>query len=84
VKLGFDPVWFGIIVVMMVEIGVLTPPLGTNVYVVKAAADAIGYPVALETIFAALWPFFVAYLVAVAIIVAFPSIALFLVNIMWQ
>lgn len=69
--------------VMMVEIGVLTPPLGTNVYVVKAAADAIGYPVTLEEIFGALWPFFIAYLVAVALIVAFPSIALFLVDLMW-
>ena len=84
VKLGFDPVWFGIIVVMMVEIGVLTPPLGTNVYVVKASADSIGYPVTLENIFAALWPFFLSYIVAVALIVAFPSIALYLVNLMWQ
>jgi tripartite ATP-independent transporter DctM subunit len=77
--LGFDGVWIGIIIIMMVEIGVLTPPVGTNVYVVKAAA---GEDVTLEQIFTGVIPFFFAYIVAVAIIVAIPSIALWLPGMM--
>jgi TRAP-type C4-dicarboxylate transport system permease large subunit len=77
-QLGVDPVWFGILVVMLVEIGVLTPPLGTNVYVVQASARSIGYKVNLGEIFGALLPFFLGYLVSVAIIIAFPGIATWL------
>ena len=78
-KLGFDPIWIGIIVLMMGEIGVITPPLGTNVYVVKAAA---GEDVSLEQIFVGILPFFLAYLVSVALIILFPSIALWLPGMM--
>jgi len=78
VQLGVDPIWFGILVVMLVEIGVLTPPLGTNVYVVHASARSIGIDVPLGEIFGALLPFFFGYLVSVAIIIAFPAIATWL------
>ena len=78
VQLGVDPVWFGILVVMLVEIGVLTPPLGTNVYVVHATAKSIGYNVTLGEIFGSLLPFFLAYLVSVVIVIAFPGIATWL------
>ena len=61
------------------QIGVITPPLGTNVYVVKAAA---GEDVTLEQIFAGIFPFFLAYVVAVAIVLVFPSIALWLPGMM--
>lgn len=79
-ELKVDPVWFGILVVMVIEIGVLTPPLGTNVFVVKAAAKSVGYDVGLEDIFKGLLPFFVAYIVSVLLILLFPSIALWLPN----
>jgi len=77
--LGFDGVWIGILIIMLVEIGVITPPVGTNVYVVKAAA---GEDVTLEQIFTGVFPFFLAYIVAVAIVVAIPSIALWLPGMM--
>ncbi len=78
VDLKVDPVWFGILVVMLIEIGVLTPPLGTNVFVVQAAAKSIGHDVTLEEIFGGLWPFFIAYIISVALVLTFPSIALWL------
>ena len=76
--LKVDPVWFGILVVMLIEIGVLTPPLGTNVFVVQAAAKSIGYDITLEEIFGGLLPFFIAYIISVALVLSFPSIALWL------
>ncbi|MFH1626366.1 MAG: TRAP transporter large permease subunit [Pseudomonadota bacterium] len=78
--LGFDGIWIGVMLIMMVEIGVITPPLGTNVYAVKATA---GEDVTLEQIFAGVLPFFLAYVVAVAIVLAFPAIALWLPKMMW-
>ena len=77
--LGFDGIWIGILLLMMAEIGVITPPLGTNVYVVKAAA---GEDVSLEQIFGGIFPFFLAYVFAVIIIIAIPSIALWLPQMM--
>ncbi len=79
IGLGFDGIWLGILTIMLMEIGVITPPLGTNVYVVKGAA---GDAVSLEQIFRGILPYFLAYLVSVAIIVAFPQIALFLPGLM--
>ncbi|HUV59691.1 MAG TPA: TRAP transporter large permease [Desulfatiglandales bacterium] len=78
-KLGFDEALIGIVVLMLVEIGVTTPPLGTNVYVVKSAA---GEDVTLEQIFKGIFPFFIAYLFAVALVITFPQIALFLPKLM--
>ncbi|MGA7489120.1 MAG: TRAP transporter large permease [Xanthobacteraceae bacterium] len=72
--LGFDPVWFGIIVVMVVELGLITPPIGMNVFVIKGIAK----DVPLETIFRGVMPFVVAQIVLIAILVAVPRIALWL------
>ena len=72
--LGFDPVWFGIIVVMVVELGLITPPIGMNVFVIKGIAK----DVPLETIFRGTLPFVVAQLILIAILVMFPWIALWL------
>jgi TRAP-type C4-dicarboxylate transport system permease large subunit len=74
VKLGFDPIWFGVLVVLIVEMGVITPPVGINVYVIKGIAK--GVP--LETIFKGTFPFLVALIVMAGILIAFPQIALFL------
>ena len=67
--LGYDPVWFGIIIVMVVELGLITPPIGMNVFVIKGIAR----DVPLETIFRGVTPFIVAQVVLIFILVAFPS-----------
>jgi tripartite ATP-independent transporter DctM subunit len=75
---GFDLVWFGIVVVVLTEIGLITPPVGMNVYVLKANLPKV--PVG--TIFRGLLPFVGIDLVRLAILVAFPSISLWLVHLM--
>lgn len=78
VALGFDPIWFGIIVVRMTEIGGITPPVGINVYVMHGVARDIP----MSTIFRGILPFFIADLFHVAVLVAVPQIALFLPSMM--
>jgi C4-dicarboxylate transporter DctM subunit len=72
--LGYDPVWFGIIIVMVVELGLITPPIGMNVFVIKGIAR----DVPLETIFRGVTPFIVAQVILILILIAFPQIALWL------
>jgi tripartite ATP-independent transporter DctM subunit len=72
--LGFDPVWFGIIIVMVVELGLITPPIGMNVFVIKGIAK----DVPLEAIFRGVLPFVVAQIILIALLVMFPQIALWL------
>ena len=72
--LGFNPIWFGVIIVLVTEMGVITPPVGINVYVIKGIAE----DVPLETIFKGIFPFLGALIVAVGILMAFPQIATFL------
>ncbi len=74
ISLGFDPIWFGVIIVIVTEMGVITPPVGVNVYVIKGIAE----DVPLETIFKGIFPFLIALVIAVAILLAFPQIATFL------
>lgn len=68
-SLGFDPVWFGVIVVVTAEVGMVTPPMGLNVFVV---ARYTGRP--LEEIFAGVMPHVVAHLILIAVLTAFPQI----------
>ena len=77
VKLGFDPIWFGIIITRISEIGVITPPVGMNVYVMKGAAQ----DVPLETIFKGIVPFLMADIVSVTLLIFIPQITLFLPSI---
>ncbi|OGO23926.1 MAG: C4-dicarboxylate ABC transporter permease [Chloroflexi bacterium RBG_16_50_9] len=72
--LGFDPIWFGVIIVLVAEMGVITPPVGINVYVIKGVAP----DVPLETIFKGIFPFLAAIIVCGIIMLFFPQIALFL------
>jgi C4-dicarboxylate transporter, DctM subunit len=67
-------VWFGVIIVMVVELGLITPPIGMNVFVIKGIAR----DVPLETIFRGVTPFIVAQLILILLLVAFPQIALWL------
>lgn len=72
--LGFDPIWFGVIIVLVTEMGVITPPVGINVYVIKGITKGIS----LETIFKGIIPFLIAIIICVALLLAFPKIATFL------
>jgi C4-dicarboxylate transporter DctM subunit len=74
VALGFDPIWFGIVIVLVVEMAMITPPVGINVYVI----NGIVKDVPMETIFRGIIPFVVVEFAFVAILIAFPQIALFL------
>ena len=72
--LGFDIIWFGIMVILVVEMGVITPPVGMNVYVIAGIARDIP----LEVIFKGIFPFLGSIIVCTAILIAFPQVALFL------
>jgi len=73
-KLGFDPIWFGVIIVLVAEMGVITPPVGVNVFVIKGIAPDIP----LETIFRGITPFLVALILFTIILIIFPQIATYL------
>jgi tripartite ATP-independent transporter DctM subunit len=77
-NLGFHPIWFGVAIVLVTEMGVITPPVGVNVYVVHGIAKDIP----LEVIFKGVAPFVLALLACVAILLAFPQIVLFLPGLM--
>ena len=72
--LGYDLVWFGIVVVMVVEISLITPPIGLNVFILKSMLP----DVPLSTIFRGIIPFFIADIVRLLLVVFFRAIALFL------
>ncbi len=76
--LGFDPIWFGVVIVLITEMGVITPPVGVNVYVVYGVAK----DVPLEVIFKGVFPMLLALLLCNLILLFFPQIALFLPSLM--
>ena len=76
--LGFDPIWFGVVIVLISEMGVITPPVGINVYVVYGVVK----DVPLSTIFSGVLPMLFALIVCVLTILIFPQIALFLPGLM--
>jgi len=76
--LGYDPIWFGVIMVLVTQIGVITPPVGINVYVVSGVAR----DVPLDLIFKGALPFLAALIVATLLLIPFPQIALFLPGLM--
>jgi len=82
-SLGYDPIWFGIIIVMVTEMGVITPPVGINVYVVYGVAKNVIGEVPLESIFKGILPFLVAVIAGTIILMIFPEIILFLPRMMY-
>jgi tripartite ATP-independent transporter DctM subunit len=72
--MGYDPIWFGIFMVIVLEMGLISPPVGINVFVVKGIAE----DVPMYRIFAGIMPFWIAMIVCVALVTAFPQIALLL------
>ena len=74
----FDPIWFGVLMVIVLEVGLITPPVGLNVFVLKAAAPAVP----LSVIFRGILPFLAAALVAIVLLMLFPQIALLIPSMM--
>lgn len=76
--LGFDPIWYGVIMVVVLEIGLITPPVGLNVFVIRGVSGEIE----LGTIFMGILPFLGACFAAIVLLVLFPGIALYIPNLM--
>ena len=74
VELGYNPIWWGVMNVMVIEIGLITPPIGINVFVMHGMAKEVALP----TIFAGIMPFFVADVVRLLTVLLFPALALWL------
>jgi tripartite ATP-independent transporter DctM subunit len=77
-SLGYDPIWFGIVIVIVVQIGLISPPVGMNIFVVKSLLPNLS----IGTVFRGVTPFTVALAALLAIIVAFPSLATWLPSFM--
>ena len=78
VKLGLDPIWFGILIVVVVEIGLISPPVGMNLFVLSTRIPEVPT----RTVFRGVMPFIAADIVRLAILVAFPAISLYLPSLM--
>ena len=74
VGLNWDLIWFGIIIVIVLEMGMITPPVGINVFIVKSLVP----DVPMGQIFRGIWPFWFAMVIMLVLLVFFPKIALFL------
>ena len=74
IGLGYNPIWWGIIMVMVIEIGMIAPPIGLNVFVVHSMARDIP----LKTIYAGIMPLLIADFVRLAVLTVFPAITLWL------
>lgn len=76
VQLGFDPIWFGIIITLTMEMSLITPPVGVNVFVLSGVAKEVP----MSTIFRGIIPFWVAMLVCIIVLMIFPDLVMFLPN----
>jgi tripartite ATP-independent transporter DctM subunit len=79
IALGYDPVWFGIVVVVVVEIGLITPPIGVNLFVIRSVTPDI----AMSSIVRGVLPFIAADLIRALLIVSLPAITLWLPNLLF-
>ncbi|HCW83712.1 MAG: TRAP transporter large permease [Rhodobacteraceae bacterium] len=79
-QLGIDPIWFGVLVVLTLEMGLISPPVGINVFIVKSVAPKV----ALGDIFRGVTPFWFAMLFTLIVLIAFPQVSLFLPNTMFN
>lgn len=77
---GIDPIWYATVVILSAEVGLITPPVGLNIYATKGAAEA---DVSLEDIIRAIFPFFFAMLACLVILYAFPPLSTFLPNLIF-
>src|SRR3977135_160386 len=79
VKFGYDPVWFAIIVVIMVEVGLIHPPVGMNLFVIQAQAP----DVKIGAIYRGIVPFLIAPFILIVLLFLFPAIALWLPKVLY-
>jgi tripartite ATP-independent transporter DctM subunit len=77
-SLGYDPIWFGVLIVMVVQIGLISPPVGMNMFVLNALLPGVG----LGAIYRGCWPFVFVLVIMLAILIAFPSLSLWLPSLM--
>ena len=77
-QLGFDPVWFGVLIVFVVQIGLISPPVGMNLFVLNALLEGV----ALGQIFRGVWLFVLMLVIAMALVLQFPALALWLPSLM--
>ncbi len=78
IRMGFDPIWFGVIITLTMEMSLITPPVGVNVFVLHGVVK----DVPMYTIFRGILPFWIAMIICIVILIIFPQIALFLPNTM--
>ena len=76
--LGFDPVWFGVLIVMIVQIGLISPPVGMNLFVLNSLLPGVG----LGAIFRGCWPFVLVMIFVLMLLIAFPQLSLWLPSLM--
>lgn len=74
VDMGYSPIWWGIVLLMAIEVGMITPPIGMNVFVIHGVAKDIP----LQTIFKGIFPFFYADIIRILLIIFFPALAMWL------
>jgi len=79
IKLGYDPVWFGIIVVVACEIGLIAPPIGMNLFVIRSVAPEVP----MNVILSGMMPFITVDLLRIVLLAAFPAITLWLPNLLF-
>jgi C4-dicarboxylate transporter, DctM subunit len=77
-SMGLDPVWFGVLIVMIVQIGLISPPVGMNLFVLNALLPGVG----LSNIFRGCWPFVAMMIVTLVLLLAFPGLSLWLPSLM--
>ena len=77
-QLGFDPLWFGVLIVMAIQIGLISPPVGMNLFVINTLLHKVG----LGTIFRGVWPLVMVLIICLAILLAFPGLSLWLPSMM--
>lgn len=78
-SLGYDPIWFGVVITMVCCLGMITPPVGIDAYVAKNTAK----DVPLQTVFKGIWPYVIAIALGLIIVVIFPQIIMFIPNLMY-
>jgi len=76
--MGYDPIWFGVMIVMVMEMGMITPPVGMIVYVIKGVVPSVE----ISQIFRGVWPFVTAQIAILMLFLFWPEITLWLPNLM--
>ncbi|MFL5000558.1 MAG: TRAP transporter large permease subunit [Xanthobacteraceae bacterium] len=78
-KFGYDPVWFAIVVVVMVEVGLIHPPVGMNLFVIQAQAPQVK----ITSIYRGIIPFLIAPMILIVLMFLFPGLALWLPKLLY-